>query len=67
MALGMLYTPLKRSNTLPELVQFLSNHAIDPTVQKHISDIRVWRVDVVILAFLSVSPMLEYSLINSLI
>ena len=59
MALHMLCVLLQRSNTSPELVQFMSNHDIDSAVQNDFSADRVWEVNRHILAFLSVSLFLE--------
>ena len=56
MALRYLCYFLKNANTSQELVRFLINHDMHPEVQKCISVIFIWRVDVHILAFLSVSP-----------
>jgi hypothetical protein len=58
MALYILCTLFKIANTSSELVEFISDHDIDPAVQKHFSE-RVWDVDMNILAFLSVSPFME--------
>lgn len=57
MTLGMLCKLLQGANPSPELVQFISNHDIHSPVQKRLPVIRVWWVDVHILAFLSVSDL----------
>ena len=49
----------KIANTSSELVEFVSDHDIDPAVQKIFSDSVLWDVDMNILAFLSVSPFME--------
>ena len=55
MTLGMLCKLLQGANPSPELVRFISNHDIHSSVQKRLPVVRVWWVDVHILAFLSVS------------
>jgi hypothetical protein len=55
MALCILSSLFKITNTSLELVEFVSGHDIDPAVQKHLSE-SVWDVDMNILVFLSVSP-----------
>ena len=52
-ALFVLCKLLQIANTSPELVEFISKHDINPAVQNHLS-VRVWDVDMHILAFLSV-------------
>jgi len=53
MTLGMLCKLLQGANPSPELVWFISNHDIHSSVQKRLPVVRVWWVDVHILAFLS--------------
>ena len=55
MTLGMVCKLLQGANPSPELVEFIDNHAIHPSVQKRLPIIRLWWVDMHILAFLSVS------------
>ena len=55
MALGMVCKLLQGANPSSELVGFISNHDIHPSVQKRLPIIRVWWVDIHILAYLSVS------------
>ena len=57
MVLYILCRLFKIANTSSELVEFLSDHDIDPAVQKYFSE-SVWDVDMNILAFLSVSVLL---------
>ena len=59
MTLGMLCKLLQGANLSSELVEFISNHDIHPSVQKRLPITRVWWVDIYILAFLSVSHLLE--------
>ena len=59
MTLGMACKLLQGASPSPELVGFISNHDIHPSVQKHLPIIRVWWVDIHILAYLSVSHLLE--------
>ena len=65
MALDMLCRLLERAYTSPEVMEFMSNHDIDTTVQKNFPVIDVWQVDAHILAFLSVSS-LQSGLFNCL-
>lgn len=70
MTFGILCKLLQEANASLELVRFMSNHDIHPTVQKSWPVIHVSWVDVHILAFLSVSHLLEseiYCLIDSFI
>ena len=66
MTLGIVCKLLQGANPSSELVGFVSNHDIHPSVQKRLPINRVWWVDIHILAFLSVSHLLqsEYFLIN---
>ena len=59
MTLGMVCKLLQGANPLPELVEFISKNDIHSSVQKRLPIVRVWWVDVHILAFLSVSHLLE--------
>ena len=63
MTLGMVCKLLKGANPSPELVEFISIHDIHPSVQKRLPVTRVWWVDVHILAFLSVSHLLELGIV----
>jgi hypothetical protein len=56
MALVVLCELLNQANTSPEVMEFMSNHDIDITVQENLPvTIDKWQVDMHILAFLSVS------------
>ena len=55
MTLGMVCKLLQGANPSPELVDFLSNNDIHRSVQKRLPAIRIWWLDLHILAFLSVS------------
>jgi hypothetical protein len=67
-ALVMLWKLLKQANTAPEVMEFMSNHDIDTTVQKNLPAVDVWRVDAHILAFLSVSFLQnQYCIVQPLI
>jgi hypothetical protein len=57
LALVVLCKLLKRANTSPEVMEFMSNHDIDTLVQDNFPVIDIWRVDAHILAFLSVSSL----------
>ena len=60
MTLGIVCKLLQGANPSPELVEFISNinNDIHPSTQKRLPIIRIWWVDLHILAFLSVSHLL---------
>ena len=64
LALRLLLILLPLAHSSPELVQFMTNNDIDPAVRKNFSVDDIWPVDMHILAFLSVSPFLELSVIQ---
>jgi len=53
MTLGMACKLLQGANPSPELVDFISHNDIHRSVQKRLPAIRIWWVDLHILAFLS--------------